>query len=47
VIGATELADLYVTALGTGGHAAHPLDAGDMTRAGLAAARAAMRRSAA
>ncbi len=43
VIGASDLADLYVAALNDQGHAARSLDAGDMTRAGLAAARAIMK----
>ena len=47
VIGASELADLYVAALVAAGHDARSVDAGKMTRAGLAAARASMRRSSA
>jgi 2-dehydro-3-deoxygalactonokinase len=39
VIGASELADLYVSALAAGGHAARAVDVGASTRAGLAAAR--------
>jgi 2-dehydro-3-deoxygalactonokinase len=42
LIGAAELSALYGTALAAAGHAARPLDSGTMTRAGLAAARAAM-----
>ncbi len=42
LIGATALAEAYRTALGFGGLTARVVDATDMTRAGLAAARAAL-----
>jgi 2-dehydro-3-deoxygalactonokinase len=45
VIGASGLADLYVSALAAAGNAARAVDAGAMTRAGLVAARVRTRRS--